>query len=380
MNATSGDSESVVAPVIFYSRRQSMHNGRRRSVPCPLIRSRSEIVSNSRDPNNPFFTPRTSYQDALIPISVAYMENVTIDINVSPSLSTSKDTFQYIMTVHHLISNETWQYQKSFDDFRRFQQKLLKDMEHGHFCTADCPWLYTFVKSYFPKKHLFQFASSRVIKARQEGLQQFFTRFHAFILKKNNHGCAILANVVINQFVDFVYGERLASHMILDSPLENMSSFVKSTSSLLSSSGTSKSTESITTSASDDDRESSTGSFTSTVPSCSTMLPTMHSHCQLCTSPLEGEANSSNPKAPSSTTPETNESDTELISPSTQPEIINKRPSVTRRTSSNQVGGYRRNIYYVTTLGCGHQFHDECILPTLNQTLRCPTCNHLEVK
>jgi hypothetical protein len=33
----------------------------------------------------------------------------------------------------------------------------------------------------------------------------------------------------------------------------------------------------------------------------------------------------------------------------------------------------------VTTLGCGHQFHDECIVPKLNETLRCPTCNHLEV-
>jgi DNA-directed RNA polymerase subunit RPC12/RpoP len=29
---------------------------------------------------------------------------------------------------------------------------------------------------------------------------------------------------------------------------------------------------------------------------------------------------------------------------------------------------------YVTQLRCGHRFHDECILPKLNEALECPTC------
>jgi predicted Zn-ribbon and HTH transcriptional regulator len=35
-------------------------------------------------------------------------------------------------------------------------------------------------------------------------------------------------------------------------------------------------------------------------------------------------------------------------------------------------------LSYTTTLSCGHTFHDECIVPKLNEELRCPTC-HAEV-
>lgn len=39
-----------------------------------------------------------------------------------------------------------------------------------------------------------------------------------------------------------------------------------------------------------------------------------------------------------------------------------------------------RSSVYATVLKCGHQFHDECIVPVLNETLRCPTCHHLEIQ
>jgi hypothetical protein len=37
-----------------------------------------------------------------------------------------------------------------------------------------------------------------------------------------------------------------------------------------------------------------------------------------------------------------------------------------------------KNIY-VMKMACGHRFHDECILPKLNEDLRCPTCGKLDV-
>ncbi|KUF76015.1 hypothetical protein AM587_10015652 [Phytophthora nicotianae] len=53
--------------------------------------------------------------------------------------------------------------------------------------------------------------------------------------------------------------------------------------------------------------------------------------------------------------------------------------------SANSFSGSRRSAsrrraatYYLTTLSCGHQFHDECIVPKLNESLECPTCGRIQ--
>ncbi|GMF27721.1 unnamed protein product [Phytophthora lilii] len=32
--------------------------------------------------------------------------------------------------------------------------------------------------------------------------------------------------------------------------------------------------------------------------------------------------------------------------------------------------------YYTTRLHCGHRFHDECLIPQLNISMSCPTCDY----
>eukprot|EP00644_Phytophthora_capsici_P015625 jgi/Phyca11/571873/estExt2_Genewise1.C_PHYCAscaffold_440106 len=53
-------------------------------------------------------------------------------------------------------------------------------------------------------------------------------------------------------------------------------------------------------------------------------------------------------------------------------------------TSPVNPGGRRRSSVFataddsakgaLTTLSCGHRFHDECIVAKLNEALACPTC------
>ncbi|KAJ0393327.1 hypothetical protein P43SY_002890 [Pythium insidiosum] len=146
---------------------------------------------------------------AFMPIGVAYMERVSLDISVTKDASDKGGAVRYVMTVQQLGSTESWQHARTYDEYRSFQQRLLKAINLGHFCSAGCPWLFTFVKSYFPKKHLFNFTSTRVVTARRDALQRFFSTLQSFVLDRSNHCCAVVSHAIANELVCFIYGNHL---------------------------------------------------------------------------------------------------------------------------------------------------------------------------
>ncbi|GLD97926.1 hypothetical protein PINS_up006623 [Pythium insidiosum] len=288
---------------------------------------------------------------ALVPIGVAYMERISVDISVTKDSSDKGGAVRYVMTVQQLGSSESWQHARTFDEYRSFQQRLLKAINLGHFCNAGCPWLFTFVKSYFPKKHLFNFTTARVVTARRDALQRFFSTLQSFVLDRSNHCCAVVSHALANELVSFVYGEHLEGAVIDAFARESGPPGAYTTTMVTScavATGTknchAKSSTDSAASTSDDE-ETSTVSSSSCAQLC----------CSLCDSSLDGAAYASS-----------RPSDASLGS-----------PCVSDTVALAPTG--RRQTYYITTLGCGHQFHDECIVPKLNETLRCPTCNHLEV-
>ncbi|GMF28954.1 unnamed protein product [Phytophthora lilii] len=82
--------------------------------------------------------------------------------------------------------------------------------------------------------------------------------------------------------------------------------------------------------------------------------------CTLCNSSLDGEAFST-----------TSSSETDSFHSS--------RSSNSNRSFVSSSSRRSNVTSYATTLSCGHQFHDECIVPKLNDEMRCPTC-HAEVE
>ncbi|KAJ0395396.1 hypothetical protein ATCC90586_006774 [Pythium insidiosum] len=284
---------------------------------------------------------------ALMPIGVAYMERVSLDISVTKDASDKGGAVRYVMTVQQLGSPESWQHARTYDEYRSFQQRLLKAINLGHFCSAGCPWLFTFVKSYFPKKHLFNFTSTRVVTARRDALQRFFSTLQSFVLDRSNHCCAVVSHAIANELVCFIYGNHLDGASLDVFARDSGPAGSYTTTMVPTTMAPHSNTKSTTDSAAStsDDEETSTVSSSSCVQLC----------CSLCDSSLDGAAYASS-----------RPSDASLGS-----------PCMTDTVAVTAAG--RRQTYYITTLGCGHQFHDECIVPRLNETLRCPTCNHLEV-
>ncbi|TMW59143.1 hypothetical protein Poli38472_007288 [Pythium oligandrum] len=299
----------------------------------------------------------------LVPVGVAFMEQVALSITVTKH----NTDVRYVMTVHHLKTNSTWRHARSFDEYRSLQQRLLKAINHGHFCSAECPWLFMFLKSYFPKRNLFQFSSTRLIATRKDALHRFFVTLQSFLSNRGNHGCSYVANAFVNELVTFVYGDHVQSYELEAANNDNQRPSLQARNSFTTKPSL-RHVESLSSTC-DDDEESP--------------LSNSSMHCLLCDSSLEGEAHAGRVSLMmSSSLPMHPEDDIMRMSDPTIPGGISASWSAGSllSTSTSTSSGRRNTKYYVTTLGCGHQFHDECIVPILNQTLRCPTCDHLEVK
>jgi hypothetical protein len=132
--------------------------------------------------------------------SVSYLSNMTIDVT-SKSLAGGP---QYAITVHDRKSSSTWRYLRSYDQCRGFQQRLLSVLQRGHFCFAECPWLYTFIKRIFPKPKLFKYTTPKVVESRRFALSRFFLTLQAILVNPMNQSCGVLSGAVANEVVGFL--------------------------------------------------------------------------------------------------------------------------------------------------------------------------------
>ncbi|KAH7484884.1 hypothetical protein PRIC1_004197 [Phytophthora ramorum] len=246
----------------------------------------------------------------------------------------SKRDVRYELQVEHSASQTRWRRARSLDEYKAFQTQLLAALRLGHFCQAECPWLYTFVKSYFPGSvSLFGLGghSDCAVEKRRDALEHVLTSLQKFVVNRQNAaGCSIVAGRVTQLVVDFVLGDVSDKRH----PLNGLCGSTGS--------GNSFNLGSL--------RDSVCSSTSVTSDEGDEMADEAEDAgvCTLCNSSLDGEAFGAS----------TSSSETDSF-----------RSTSSRRSSV---------LSYTTTLSCGHQFHDECIVSKLNEEMRCPTC-HAEV-
>jgi hypothetical protein len=219
-----------------------------------------------------------------------------------------------------------WRRALTLDEYTAFYQRLLAAMQHGHFCGAECPWIYSFVTSYFPKKSVFRReASARTVASRREALERCLVALQTFLLDRKNHACAVVTTSVAKVVAEFTYGGEQALPAYI---LELRATFNSSDRWLAASNSPTALVDALSPGSLSDydlsDYESA---------ECCGICAR-----ELCYGPNQDEE------------------------PLASPSSCAGRKSV-----------------YTTALGCGHQFHDECILPVLNETMCCPTCGHQEI-
>ncbi|KAF1327213.1 hypothetical protein FI667_g7777, partial [Globisporangium splendens] len=296
-----------------------------------------------------------------LPSSVQHLERLTLKVTaekVEKTEKKAKPEIQYTLTVTHRGSNAVFtQEPRPFEHFHQFKERLLKKLQQGHVCTAHCAYLHSFVKNYFPKKLFFGNSCPCLMDKRRERLDLGLTKLQQFLLARDNHGCNILLNDVAAEVQAFVLEDiQRPDHPLRDAFLaeedDDDASTVRS------------SISSVFSTASEEEDFSDLDDIV-----CRCV-------CSLCNSSLTEDAFvlpiSSDMKSPTGEQPIGNRS--------TRSNSTSSSTSSTSSRSSARAQGktFCSSIKYTTTLGCGHTFHDECIVPVLNKAMECPACGHDE--
>ncbi|GAB9462730.1 G patch domain-containing protein 1 [Globisporangium polare] len=217
---------------------------------------------------------------------------------------------RYVMRISNTALAQSWEMGRTFKEFYELKEAIVNVLDHGHFCHSNCPWIYMFATHHFPRRHIFRSRSPSVISARLTELQTFLNEILRMSREKRSLECAISADAFPRIVYDFLY-----EGMVFD-----RSDF----------------TDTIL-----EDRVSMTGVSRM---SSDLSMATPEESCSICRRSLLGG-------------PEVNTT----ISP----------PSSNAGTAS---GSTESDAQSLTTLQCGHVFHDDCILAKLNEHLHCPLC------
>lgn len=266
------------------------------------------------------------------PQTIALIQQMALSIRVVRR----EGHVQYELRGESSSSDKTWTLPRPFRDYKRFRNGLLKLLQIGHFCSADCPWLRCFLKEYFPKKRFFlPSALNKVTESRARALERVLRTLQSFLLDSTNHGCQILVEIIAPEFLQFVQGDS--------TPL------------LSSSACSSQSTDCIDRMSESARSSPGVGSERSIVDGSASDNFSLLLMCEVCRRPL---AHSLTP---------------EMAITIRSPRTISERPKRTPTSKRSSVSR-QRSCSYSTVLSCGHEFHDECIVEHLNTSLACPTC------
>lgn len=261
---------------------------------------------------------------AYVPLSVAWMDSLSLEFSATKHWSRGREV-RYVMAAHHRPSGTKWSATRSFDAYREFQLTLRDALQCGHSCNAQCPWLFTFVTSYFPKPSLFRSSSSdHVVKTRCAALTNYMETLRSVLLAKENHACTVLTGAVAEAFTAFICASARDSLPLKQwafTAIQHFGVSIDSSAPLL------------------DEKEGA--AFLS--------------------------SRSRKPLSIDRALAETINMDEE------DGEDAGERGAVVCRVCDRDMV----DNYYTVTLDCGHEFHDECVVQQLNQRMNCPACGQV---
>ncbi|RLN31953.1 hypothetical protein BBJ28_00017577 [Nothophytophthora sp. Chile5] len=319
--APSSSRTQCSTPLLEFQPPPAVRNQAKLEMAGPF-RHLSSVFSSSSASTPPTAHLKRHVVATLLPPRTAILEQLSLTV---AAVRLSKRDVRYELQVTHAASHTSWRRTRSFDDYKAFQTRLLTALRHGHFCQAECPWLFTFLKSYFPSSgSLFGLGASSDCAAekRRAALEHLLVALQKFVVNRQNvAACSIVAGRVSELVTAFIVGDVSdKSH-----PLNARSL-----------------SDSVCSPTSDEGDELIEEAEEAGV-------------CILCSASLNAEAFRSTETS---------------ISRSFGSDSAESAPFFVLSSPSK-----RSNLpSYLTTLACGHQFHDECVVPQLNEELSCPTC------
>ena len=118
----------------------------------------------------------------------------------------------YVLTVTYhsqdSVEPKTWCLVRSYNEFRVFRKRLVTALTRGHYCRTDCPWLCTFLESYYPKSQLVGSSLVRVIDRRRKKLTRSLATIRSFSITRANHACSVVMHNVALKLLEFAVGKK----------------------------------------------------------------------------------------------------------------------------------------------------------------------------
>ncbi|GMF27720.1 unnamed protein product [Phytophthora lilii] len=266
-----------------------------------------------------------------LPASVAWMEHLAMDMGTAAnrrlSLVKRNNTLYQLQLTYTPPAEQgrrptSWTISHTFDEYRALQRRLVKALRPGHKCNAECKWLVNVVKNHFPKASLFCKNCPSTVESRRLSLLRLMTTVKASLVNHGNVGCAVLRDQVSKEFATFLIGDckDAAVQQLKQSASESAIS--------------TDSTES-TTSQDEGNEEELTSSMVSFTSDEENLVLDFEFdddfadfECGLCGLSLD----------------------------------------------ALEEGGCTSPYCTTATFECGHQFHDLCVLPRLDEEVKCPLC------
>ncbi|POM68222.1 Hypothetical protein PHPALM_15644 [Phytophthora palmivora] len=151
-----------------------------------------------------------------LPEATAWLEHLELNIRTVTSAnntgSGSKVHFEMQASYSPPCCQDpelVWAVSRPFDAYRRFRKQLLRRLQPGHACPAECKWLYAVVKNHFPKPKLLAANSPRTAEARRQALIRVLRTLQASLVNRGNQGCNVLVQGVCRDFATFILGENV---------------------------------------------------------------------------------------------------------------------------------------------------------------------------
>ncbi|GAB9473570.1 hypothetical protein Gpo141_00010720 [Globisporangium polare] len=293
-------------------------------------------------------TSKTQSHYSQLPATIQYLDQLSLSMVVDRPDSKKPKDIRYVLLVHKKDPRGLqWRVSRTYEDYRALQKKLLSVMQLGHFCNAECPWLYSFVKSHFPKECRFYSYTKYVVRKRLEALTNCFHTLLAHVLKRENHCCAVVTQAVAMELINFINE---------DLPEDSEVRWSQFSSTTKSSSSSSSSDENGLAS-----------------------LPPLS--ISIRSTPDRSELNNNTTRSARSS----RSSECSLCSPShhralKSPVSVDENPERSHHSEDDEEALCEVDLSgsSLMALSCGHQFHDECIVPRLNEKMQCPTCGHAQ--
>ncbi|ETO84138.1 hypothetical protein F444_01926 [Phytophthora nicotianae P1976] len=148
-----------------------------------------------------------------LPEATAWLEHLQLGMRAVTSASTTGTKVQYEIQASYTPPccqdpELVWAVSHPFEAYRRFRKQLLRRLQPGHVCPAECKWLYAVVKNHFPKPKLLASNSPRTVEARRQALVRMLRTLQASLVNRGNQGCNVLVHGVCREFANFILGEN----------------------------------------------------------------------------------------------------------------------------------------------------------------------------